>query len=412
MTEQAQQGFLEAERARALIGLGRFDEAASSLHQLLGRDPENGEGWCLLAQAQLGREDPQAALEAAHRAVAFVPESSWAHRLRSIALGALGDHDEAIAAALAAVKWAPDDWQGYALLAGLFAQVKSRRGEALPAAEYAVALAPHESRAHLALGVAAAANGKRKQAEEAFRRSLSIDPQNSDAHHALAQLNVRESRFGRAATLAEAAGGFQAAVQTDPRDAESSRNLELVLRVFLSRLAYFILIGGWIYLRVPAASSSGNRHLSLLILGIFCVPAIYAWRFVGRLSPDLRRHLRYTLTHGRIATVSAIQLFAILLLLYTAVAAPSNHTTAAAAFCLTLVARLLLINDIYKLTGRRLISTSTLWLIAAAFALIAVLFGLGAAESGFGTGGAVLALVSGSLCLAMIYLITRRRAQP
>ena len=223
---------------------------------------------------------------------------------------------------------------------------------------------------------------------------------------------MRESRFGRAATLAEAAGGFQAAVQTDPRDAESSRNLELVLRVFLSRLAYFILIGGWIYVRVPAASSSGNRHLSLLILGVFCVPAIYAWRFVGRLSPDLRRHLRYTLTHGRIATVSAVQLFAILLLLYTAVAAPSNHTTAAAAFCLTLVARLLLINDIYKLTGRRLISTSTLWLIAAAFALIAVLFGLGAAESGFGTGGAVLALVSGSLCLAMIYLITRRRAQP
>lgn len=415
MSDHADESFVGVERARTLVRLGRFDDAVSSLHQLLGRDPESSSGWCLLAQAQLGRLDHQAALEAADRAVAVAPESNWAHRLRSIALGALGESEEALAAALAAIKWAPNEWQGYACLAGIFTQIKNRRSEAIPAAEYAVALAPNETGAHLALGAAAAANKKRKQAEEAFRRALELDPQNSDAHNALARLNLRRSRFGRAGNLAEAAGGFQTAVQTDPRNISSSRNLEVVLRLFLSRLTYLILIGGYIYVRIPATSPSANTDLSLVILCILGIPAIYGWRFVSRLSPDLRRHLRYTLTHGKVATVSAIQLLAILLLLYTAVASPTSHkTTAAGAFCLTLAARLLLIDQIHKITGinggHGLLSTSSLWLIAAGFALIAVLFGLGAAESGFGTGGAILALVSGALCLGMLYAIRRRRA--
>lgn len=423
MRERAAPEVLAVERARTLIELGRFDEAVASLHQLLGQDPESRLGWCLLAQAHLGRRDPEAALEAADRAVAVAPESSWAHRLRSIALGVQGDHEGAVAAALDAIKFAPDDWQGYACLARLLSQIKARRGEAVSAGEYAVALAPHESDAHLAHGIAAAANGKRKEAEAAFHRALTIDPQNGDAHNELARLKLRKGRLG-AARLADAAEGFRTAVQADPRASVSSHNLELTLRTFLSRLSYLIFIVAWICARAvtpvtPASPGTrgappvGNGHVSVLILALLCAPAVYGWRFVSRLNPDLRQHLRYTVTHGRIATVATVQFFAILLLLYTALVSPSNpRVTAAAAFCLSLVARLLLVNDIYKLTGRRLISTITLWIIAAGFALIAVLFGLGAAESGFGRGGAVLALISGVLCLAMLSMIRRRRAQP
>jgi Flp pilus assembly protein TadD len=421
MSEQAEQVFLEVERAGTLIGLGRFDEAASVLHQLLGQDPENGMGWCLLAQAQLGRRDVEAALEATDRAVAVAPESDWAHRLRSVTLDAMGDHDGAIAAAFEAVRLAPDEWQGYVCLARVLTRVKARRDEAVAAGEYAVALAPHESDAHLAHGMAAAANGERKNAEAAFRRALTIDPQSSGAHNELARLRLRKSRFG-AATLADAAGGFQDAVQADPHGTVSHRNLELTLRTFLGRLSYLIFIVAWIFWRVvtpvvpaspgtPASSSGGGGHLSLVILALLCAPAVYGWRFVSRLNPDLRQHLRYTITHGRIATVAAIQLVAILLLLYTAVASPSSpKTAAAAALCLTVVARLLLANDIYRLTGRRLLSTVTLWIIAAGFALVAVLFGLAAAESGAGTRAYVAALVSSGFCVAMIYLVRRRRA--
>jgi Flp pilus assembly protein TadD len=422
MIEQPEQILVEVERARTLVGLGRFDEAVSMLQQLLGQDPENGMGWCLLAQAQLGRRDVEAALEAADRAVAVAPESNWAHRLRSVTLAAMGDHDGAIASALEAIKWAPNEWQGYACLARVLTRVKARRGEAVSAGEYAVALAPHESDAHLAHGIAAAANGKRKEAEAAFRRALTIDPQNSDAHNELARLKLRKSRLAPS-RLADAAGGFQTAVQADPHGTVSRHNLELTLRTFLSRVSYLIFIVAWICWRsvtpaVPASPGTpatpppvGNGHISLLIVALLCAPAIYGWRFVRRLNPDLRQHLRYTITHGRIATVAAVQLFAILLLLYTAAASPSNpKTLAASALCLTVVARLLLVNDIYKLTGRRLISTVTLWIIAAGFAFVAVLLGLAAAESGGGTRASLAALVSGAFCVAMIYMIRRRRA--
>jgi hypothetical protein len=83
---------------------------------------------------------------------------------------------------------------------------------------------------------------------------------------------------------------------------------------------------------------------------------------------------------------------------------------AAAALCLTVVGRLVLVNDIYKLTGRRLISTVTLWIIAAGFAFVAVLLGLAAAESGGGTRAFLAALVRGAFCVVMIYMIRRRRA--
>lgn len=412
MSEQAEQIFLEVERARTLIGLGRFDEAASMLHQLLGQDPENGMGWCLLAQAQLGRRNVEAALEAADRAVAVAPDSNWAHRLRSVTLAVMGDHDGAIAAALEAIKLAPNEWQGYACLARVLTRVKARRGEAIPAGEYAVALAPHESDAHLAHGIAAAANGKRKDAEAAFRRALAIDPQNSDAHNELARLKLRKSRFG-ATRLADAAGGFQRAVHTNPHGSVSSRNLELTLRIFLARVSYLIFVVAYIYWRTPSSSPSGSRDLSLLIVALLCAPAIYGWRFVNRVSPDLRQHLRYTVTHGRVGIAAAIQLIAILVLLYALVASPANHGGAAGlAAALSFVARIILIRENEKIAGvngGKLFTKNSLQLIAVALGLITLLFAVGTGESGFGAGGAILALVSGALFLGMIYAIRKSR---
>lgn len=412
MSEQVEQDFLEFERARTLVGLGRFDEAAGLLHQLLGRDPENGLGWCLLAQTQLGRQDAQAALEAVEHAVAVAPELNWAHRLRSVTLAVLGDHEGAIAAALEAIKLAPNEWQGYACLARVLTRVKARRAEAVSAAEYAVALAPHESDAHLAHGIAAAANGKRKEAEAAFGRALAIDPQNSDAHNELARLKLRKSRFG-AAKLADAAGGFQTAIQADPHASVSRRNLELTLRVFLSRLSYLIFIGSYFYWRMPASSSSGSTDLSLLILAFLCIPTVYGWRFVSRLSPDLRQHLRYTITHGRLGIAAAIQGFAIALLLFSLIASPANHAgTAAAAAGLTFLARIIVVRDkerIAGVNGGKLFTKTSLQLIAVALALITLLFAVGASQSGFGAGGVLLALISGALFLGMIYAIRKSR---
>src|SRR5207302_1034027 len=106
----------------------------------------------------------------------------------------------------------------------------------------AVALAPHEADTHLALGGAAAAVGKRADAEAAFQRALSIDPQNTVAHNELARLQLRKSSISRPGALGEAAASFATAVRSDPRADVSRRNFELVIRVFLSRVSYLVFL--------------------------------------------------------------------------------------------------------------------------------------------------------------------------
>ena len=330
---------LQLERAQALVALGRSEEAVSMLHQLIASEPEIAPAWCLLAQAQGGVGDAQAALAAAERATALAPENDWPHRLRSAALQQLGDLDGAIAAAREAVAADPDNWRTHRRLAICMIVAKRDAGDALQAAERAVALAPNEPSAHHTLGAAHEMRGNHDEADRCFRQALALDPQYSPAHDALAHRQLAASGFGRAGNLAAAATGFRDAVRADPRADDSATNVERVLQVFIARLSYLIFLIVWLGSRIRG-DTLGARIAPLLLLA---VPAAFAVRFLSRLAPDLRKQTAYVAFHGKLAASSIAQTVAVALLILGAVAPGEGRSIGLGLAVLSsLCARLLL----------------------------------------------------------------------
>jgi tetratricopeptide (TPR) repeat protein len=393
---------LKLERAQALIGLRRFEEAGSTLRELLGTEPDIASAWCLLAQAQIGLGELEAAVESAEHAAALAPDDDWPHRLRSLALLHLEDKDGAIAAAREAVATGPQNWQTHNRLAISLGAAKRGLDDALAAGERAVALAPNEPDAHFGLGLVHDTRRKRKLADQCFRRALALDPHHGPSQSALARRQLVGSRFGRAGKLADAAAGFRDVVQADPHADYAVRNLELVLRVFLARLSYLVFI--IVYIASRATAGTLGARLGPLVL--LAVPAAFAARFLNRLAPDLRRHVGYIAFHGRLAAPSFAQAGAIGLLFVSA-AAPSGARTGigGAAIALSLAARLLLARRL----GARFMSMTTARLIAVAVVLTVLFFVGTTVGGGFNPTRGIAFVVIGAFLGLCAYLIRQHR---
>ena len=95
-------------RARALIDLGRHDDAADLLDSVQADDPDLSGARALQAFALLQMGKPSSALRCAELAAAAEPSSAAAQRLRSLALLDLRKRRAALAAAHQAVRLGPD----------------------------------------------------------------------------------------------------------------------------------------------------------------------------------------------------------------------------------------------------------------------------------------------------------------
>jgi tetratricopeptide (TPR) repeat protein len=87
------------ESARALVVLGRGEEARATLEAILERDPEHAGALALLGEALLLDREPERSLPVLRRAVAADPESAEAGHLLARTLHALHRDEEALAAA-------------------------------------------------------------------------------------------------------------------------------------------------------------------------------------------------------------------------------------------------------------------------------------------------------------------------
>jgi tetratricopeptide (TPR) repeat protein len=404
------------QRAGALCELRRFPEAAALLRETIAGEPQRHEAWSWLAAAELGAGNHQPALGAAERAIALDPDAEWPRRLASTALRLLGRIEESVGHAREAVRLDPGGWYTHTTLARSLAKHGPDLPEALAAAERAVALGPDRAEAHITAGVVAATAGDRAAAETAFRRALAIDPQSGVAHSELARLRMGGGRRANPTGLAEAATGFARSIAVDPHTASARRNLELVLRVFLAKMSYFIFIDAYLVARI--GSSSGQPLARLLPIALFAIPAGYAWRFLARLSGNLREYLlRLPLQDGKIGLAVALEVLAVACLLAGALVPQSSRTgLAGGAAAAALVGRVVLWTQVEHssrvargLQPRPAFGTPAMWIVAAALILTAAFLALATATSKAGPGGVVAAGACAAASVAIVRRIKRRR---
>lgn len=404
----------ELQRAEVLCDLQRFAEAAALLRTLISSEPQVAEAWSLLSLAELGAKRREAALQAAEQAIALTPDAEWPHRLAAVALQGVGRHDESVRHAREAVRLDPQSWQTYATLAKVLAQGGTSLDEAADAARLAVALAPEEAQTHIAAGVVAAAAKRRGDAEHSFRHALSIDPASRVAHNELAVLSMGKRRSP--AGLAAAASGFAGAVRVDPRATKSRHNLEVVMRVFLSRMAYFIFVDAFLIARIGShTSGSGSRLLPLILL---VVPGAYAWRFLDRLSRELRSYLVTVITREpKIRAAVASEVIAVACLVAASAASPAARPgLIVAAAVAGLIGRLTISAQVERhsraardLDARPVLGDSAMWLIVLALVATAALLLVATASARAGAGGVVGAVLFSGAAAGVAIRIRRRQ---
>jgi Flp pilus assembly protein TadD len=423
MSQQQDAVVADLQRVSALCDLRRFDEASARLAAIVAANPQSPQAWCLKSRVAIGTGEYDAALHAAKTAISLGPDAEWPHRLASIALARAGQRPEAAWHAREAVRVAPHEWRAFTNLARMLAPAAADRAQAREAAQRALELAPHEVEAHMASGAVALADGRRADAEAAFRAALAIDPQCSAAHNELARLQLPRTRFGDPGGLAQAASGFASAVRADPRAEISRRNLDLVLRAFLARVAYFVFLAAFVVAEVTSGSSPATVRTLAAVAVV--VPALFVARFLSRLPPILREHLLALVRHTwELSLAVAAQLLAVCLLALDAVIASTHAGLALGALGLSALGRLVL----YVHGNRRAavdapssthhlgsgVSTPMLWFFAAALIAAAGIFADAAAHATLSASGAY-AMSAGCAIAAggiVAYIVRRRGRSP
>ena len=273
-----------------LVDLGRYQQAIRQLASILATDPHNSHALCLLARARLGVNDNKGAETAAAAAIAADPDNEWALRIASLALQRMDFTSDSVRMARRAVGIAPTIGETHARLAMALAADNSNLDEARHAADRAVELNPHAVDAYLAVGAVALADRRPRDAQQAIAHALAIDPTSAAAHNELARTHLHRRRFVGGAMLGRAAAGFGTALRSDPNEQVSRRNLDVVLHVFLGRLAYYVFIVAFIGSRIAAGTNVQHAALYLPTAAL-ALPAFFVTRFLARLSPQLRQYL-------------------------------------------------------------------------------------------------------------------------
>ena len=107
VSDPAQRSREVAQRARALIEIRRFADAAAMIAAELARG-DDWHLWCRCRSPGFAWVSWEDSLAAARRAVVLRPGNEWGYRLQGIALHGLGRHEEGLAALKAAVQLAPN----------------------------------------------------------------------------------------------------------------------------------------------------------------------------------------------------------------------------------------------------------------------------------------------------------------
>jgi tetratricopeptide (TPR) repeat protein len=224
-------------RAEAALELERYDEAAKEAGLAIASDPEDCDGYCVLARALHGQKKSKKALEAIDLALQKAPNVPLYHVVRSDILRALIEYDAAMAAAKECLRLAPHSPMGH-LGVGLCARDLDDRACAVEAFKSAIALDPTAAQSQRLLGDAYLALERNELAEAQYRVSLSLDPNDAAA---LNNLGCALKALGK---KHDAVMAFKAALLLDPTLEEAKSNTHATVQTLIGRAGPVGLFAG------------------------------------------------------------------------------------------------------------------------------------------------------------------------
>jgi tetratricopeptide (TPR) repeat protein len=206
------------QRAALLADLGRYEDAAGELADLVAAEPGHVPALTMLARVRLAAGQPAQAILAAEAAVAADPKDLGALVARGMVLADLDRISDAADTAEQILQVGPEDGYAQTSAAAILAEVRNGQ-RALDAAWRGVQLAPQDATAHLVLGLVAARMRLFDLAERAYREALRLDPRLATARDDVGIVRLEQRRYAEAleqfvATLTLPA----AAADRDPAD--------------------------------------------------------------------------------------------------------------------------------------------------------------------------------------------------
>ncbi len=168
-------------QARLLLETSRFNDAESTLRQILAVDPDNDTIHALLSLALLYQDINENALQEARAAVSLAPDIAYNHYVHALALRGDRQNTAALHAIRDAIRLNPESPQFYALEASLFLRRKSWE-QARQAAETGLRINPEHVACANVYGMALVKLGRQPEAAAIFATTLARDPQNPTTH--------------------------------------------------------------------------------------------------------------------------------------------------------------------------------------------------------------------------------------
>ncbi len=202
-----QDGDFHALKASLLLSAGRRDAARGEIEAALARDPSSARAYALRAIIAIVEDRPAEALAAGERALELAPGSAAAAIALSYAQQANLQLEAARDTLSRAVEADPVNALAQARLAELWLEL-GHVDRAREAIDKAVGLAPNIERVQTIRGFVALARFRPHEAEEAFRKAISLDSASPLARFGLGLASIRKGDVARGRNDIEVAAGL------------------------------------------------------------------------------------------------------------------------------------------------------------------------------------------------------------
>ena len=223
IARQPDNAAVEVVWGRFLNSQGRFEEARQAFEAAATANPKAVTAWVSLGVLQTQRfQDHQAAVDSLRKALELAPEHAGAHFSLGVALGRLGQFDEAEKELKTAAELAPENPISYDELGKLYL-ARGDYGASLKAFDRAIEIDPKMASAHVARGTVLGQTGEYDAAADAFEKALSIDPEFPGVQTRIGMVRHQQERWP------EAEKAYRRAIALDGADVLALNNLAALM---------------------------------------------------------------------------------------------------------------------------------------------------------------------------------------